>query len=201
MNGSRPTTAIPAYRLGDASLPASPITPTDLKLLERTLLFGEEDRELLRLSGEILRDQVEDVLDVWYGFVGSNPHLVEAFFKRGTNEPIGEYLAAVRKRFARWIIDTANARFDEPWLRWQEEIGRRHHRSGKNSADGFPGADHVKFRYLLALTYPITATLTPFLAAKGHSTEQVARMRDAWVKAVLLQVILWSRPYVKDGDF
>jgi hypothetical protein len=26
-------------------------------------------------------------------------------------------------------------------------------------------------------------------------------MHQAWVKAVLLQVILWSQPYVRDGDF
>jgi hypothetical protein len=26
-------------------------------------------------------------------------------------------------------------------------------------------------------------------------------MHQAWVKAVLLQVILWSHPYVRDGDF
>jgi hypothetical protein len=26
-------------------------------------------------------------------------------------------------------------------------------------------------------------------------------MHQAWVKAVLLQVILWSHPYVIDGDF
>jgi len=26
-------------------------------------------------------------------------------------------------------------------------------------------------------------------------------MYQAWVKAVLLQLILWSHPYVRDGDF
>jgi len=26
-------------------------------------------------------------------------------------------------------------------------------------------------------------------------------MHQAWVKAVLLQVILWSEPYVRPGDF
>jgi hypothetical protein len=26
-------------------------------------------------------------------------------------------------------------------------------------------------------------------------------MHKAWVKAVLLQLILWSQPYVREGDF
>jgi hypothetical protein len=26
-------------------------------------------------------------------------------------------------------------------------------------------------------------------------------MHQAWIKSVLLQVTLWSHPYVKDGDF
>jgi hypothetical protein len=49
---------------------------------------------------------------------------------------------------------------------------------------------------VLALLVPITTTLKPFLA-----DDEVEAMRQAWVKAVLLQVILWSRPYVRDGDF
>ena len=34
-------------------------------------MFGEEDEEHLRIAGDVLEDQVEDVLDVWYGFVGN----------------------------------------------------------------------------------------------------------------------------------
>jgi hypothetical protein len=50
---------------------------------------------------------------------------------------------------------------------------------------------------VLALLVPITTTLKPFLAG-GEDGEA---MHQAWVKAVLLQVILWSHPYVRDGDF
>ena len=49
--------------------------------------------------------------------------------------------------------------------------------------------------------YPITYTLKPFLASKGHTNEQVERMHVAWVKSVLLQVTLWRYPYFKEGDF
>jgi hypothetical protein len=43
--------------------------------------------------------------------------------------------------------------------------------------------------------------MRPFLNQLGLSAEQVESMFQAWSKAVLLQVTLWSYPYVKDGDF
>ena len=52
-----------------------------------------------------------------------------------------------------------------------------------------------------ALLVPITTTLKPFLAKGGAAADEVEAMHQAWVKAVLLQVILWSHPYVRDGDF
>src|SRR5579884_1448918 len=48
---------------------------------------------------------------------------------------------------------------------------------------------------------PITYTLKPFLAKKGHAAEDVEKMHQAWIKSVILQITLWSQPYVKDGDF
>jgi Protoglobin len=51
------------------------------------------------------------------------------------------------------------------------------------------------------LLVPVTTTLRPFLAKGGAPPEEVDAMHQAWVKAVLLQLILWSHPYVRDGDF
>src|SRR5690606_23635523 len=165
------------------------------------VLMDDDDLRYLRMSADVLRDQVEDVLDVWYGFVAANPHLVYYFSSVSDGQPIGDYLGAVRKRFGRWIIDTAEARYDQAWLDYQHEIGLRHHRTKKNQTDGAASVPHIAFRYLIPLVYPITATLKPFLAKKGHSAEDVDRMHQAWLKSVLLQVTLWSHPYIKDGDF
>jgi hypothetical protein len=142
----------------------------------------------------------DGVLDVWYGFVGANPHLLAAF-TGPDGQPNQEYLAAVRRRFGRWILDTARAEFDQAWLDYQHEIGLRHTRIGKNRTDGVQAADHIPLRYVLALLVPITTTLKPFLADGGATPEEVEPMHQAWVKVVLLQVILWSYPYVRDGDF
>ncbi|GIW05996.1 MAG: hypothetical protein KatS3mg060_0801 [Dehalococcoidia bacterium] len=193
------TSAIPGYTYG--SVPRSPITLDDLAKLQEAVLFTEDDVAALRQSYDVLADQVEDILDVWYGFVASHPHLVHYFSNARTGEPDAAYLAAVRKRFGRWILDTAAANYDQAWLDYQDEIGRRHHRSAKNTTDHVDSVPNISFRYLPAFIYPITATLKPFLAKKGHSAEEVERMHQAWLKSVILQVALWSRPYVKEGDY
>jgi hypothetical protein len=193
--------AIPGYTYGTPAVPRSPLSLEELDLLRKAVLLGEDDVAALRASKPILADQTEAILDVWYGFVASHPHLVHFFGRKADGQPDAAYLAAVRRRFGQWILDTADARFDHAWLDWQYEIGRRHHRTAKNTTDGAASVDNVSFRYLPAFIAPITLTLKPFLAKKGASPEQVERMHQAWLKSVTLQVVLWSQPYVKDGDF
>jgi protoglobin len=193
-------TAIPGYTYGTDAVPRSPVSLQDLQLLRATLLLGEDDLAALRRSGDILAPQVEEILDVWYGFVAANPHLLAAF-SNAQGQPDQHYLAAVRRRFGQWILDTARAELDQAWLDYQHEIGLRHTRRGKNRTDGADATDHIPLRYVLALLVPITTTLKPFLAKGGAAPDEVEAMHQAWIKAVLLQVILWSHPYVRDGDF
>jgi Protoglobin len=193
-------TDIPGYTYGTDAVPRSPISLQESQLLQATLLLGEADLAALRRSGDLLAPRVEDILDVWYGFVGANPHLLAAF-TGPDGQPDQAYLAAVRRRFGRWIHDTARAEFDQAWLDYQYEVGVRHTRRGKNRTDGVQAADHIPLRYVLALLIPITTTLKPFFAEGGAAPEEVEAMHQAWVKAVLLQLILWSQPYVREGDF
>ena len=193
------TTPIPGYTLGSAA--RSPVTLAEFALMKNSALFGDDDVHALRLSHDVLHDQVEAILDVWYGFVGSQPHLLASFTGRTSGQPLGDYLGGVRKRFGQWILDTAAAQYDQAWLDYQHEIGLRHHRSKKNRTDGADASAIVPFRDLFALIFPVTFTLKPFLAKKGHSAEQVEQMHAAWLKSCLLQLTLWSHPYVKDGDF
>ncbi len=195
------TGAIPGYTYGTGAVGRSPVTMDDFERMKKSVLFGDEDVRHLRRSHDVVRDQVEAILDVWYGFVASNPHLLAAFAGRTDGRPLGDYLAAVRRRFGQWILDTARAEYDQRWLDYQHEIGLRHHRTRKNRTDGVNAAPIVPFRDLFLLIYPVTFTLRPFLARKGHSPEEVEKMYAAWVKSCLLQVTLWSYPYVRDGDF
>jgi hypothetical protein len=195
------TAAIPGYTYRTGPVARSPISDEEFEQLKKTVLFGDDDVRYLMMSRDVLADQVEEVLDVWYGFVASNPHLVHYFADRDTGEPIGEYLERVRARFGRWILDTASAEYDRAWLDYQHEIGLRHHRTKKNKTDDVHAVDNIALRYIIGLIYPITATLRPFLEKKGHPREEVDGMQDAWRKSVILQVALWAQPYVKDRDY
>lgn len=191
---------IPGYRLNDPALPPSPVSLRDFEELKASLLFGPDDVAALRRAHDVLAPQVEAILDVWYGFVGSNPHLLR-YFSTETGEPVGPYLDAVRKRFGQWILDTCRADFDAAWLAWQDEIGRRHHRIGKNKTDSVSAAPHIPMSQLLALAIPISVTVRPFLAKSGNSPDDVDAMHAAWTKSVWLHAILWARLYVIAGDF
>jgi len=197
--GKRP--AIPGYTYGTNAAAKSPLTMKDLDALKRSMLFTDEDIKYLRMSKPILADQTEAILDVWYGFVASTPELVYFFGNKDTGKPEGEYLARVRARFGQWILDTADGNYDQKWLDYQHEIALRHHSTKKNQTDGAPSVPIINYRYIPALTIPVTTTLKPFLAKKGASPEDVEKMHAAWVKAVLLQAILWGEPYVRDGEF
>lgn len=193
--------AIPGYRLHDPSLPTSPVTAAELAELEASLLFGPDDVAALRRAHGIVAPQVEAILDVWYGFVGSSAHLLRYFADPATGAPVEAYLDGVRRRFGQWILDTCRADYDTAWLAYQDEIGRRHHRTGKNRTDGVVAAPHIPMSQLLALAIPISVTMRPFLANGGATAEDVETMHAAWTKSVWLQAILWARPYAKDGDF
>jgi hypothetical protein len=153
--------AVPGYdygaqasaRYGAQASARSPLDLEDLDLLKQTVLFAEEDEEYLRLAGDVLEDQVDEVLDLWYGFVGSHPHLIR-YFASPDGEPNAGYLERVRERFKRWILDTCRRPYDQQWLDYQQEIALRHTHAKKNKTDGAEATpEHIPLRYLMAFIY------------------------------------------------
>ena len=191
---------IHGYTYGTEQVAKSPVSLEELALLKAATMFTEEDERYLRMAGEVLADQIDEILDLWYGWVGSHPHLVY-YFSGPDGQPDPRYLQAVRARFGQWILDTCNRPHDQAYLDYAHEIGLRHHRTKKNQTDGVQSVPHIPLRYLIAFIYPISSTIKPFLARKGHSPEEVEKMHQAWFKAVVLQVALWSYPYAKEGDW
>lgn len=190
---------IKGYDYGKATLEQSPVTIQELALLKKTLLWSDDDDLYLKMAGDVLKGQTNDVLDLWYGYVGGNEHLVYYFTKNG--QPNMDYLTAVRARFGQWILDICQKTYDQNWLNYQHEIAKRHHSIKKNKTDGVDTVPIIHYRYMTAFIYPITATIKSFLAKKGHSQTDVDGMHNAWFKAVTLTVILWTHPYINQGEF
>lgn len=189
--------AIPGYTFGTSEVARSPVSAGDVELLKTTLLWNEEDDRHLRMAGDVLSDQVDKIIELWYGYVGSHPHLLH-YFADPDGQPIAEYLERVRPRFAQWVRDVCSRAHDDAWRDYQHEIGLRHTRLKKNQTDGVLSASEVPLRYMVAFVFPITATMRSFLAAKGHTLEQVDKMHAAWFKSVVLHVCLWCQPYAPD---
>ena len=182
----------------DTALAASPVSLDDLNLLLATLLWTDDDAAALARAGAALESQIDDVLDVWYGYVGSSPHLV-ASFNGADGQPSGDYLTAVRARFGQWIRDLCNRPWDQQWLNYQHEIARRHTDTMGDTDHVTSDQTHIPQRYLIAFIWPITATIRPFLAGTGADAGEVDAMHAAWCKAVTLTVSLWSQPYDPTG--
>jgi hypothetical protein len=192
---------IPGYDFGTDKVAKSPITLDEWENLKKSALFSEEDAVYLRLSRDVLADQVDDLLDTWRGIIFDHPHL-RAYDENPTTGKVDTaYAAAVRKRFGQWVLDTAKAEYGQAWLDYQYEIGLRHHRTKKNQTDNGHTLGHIRARDLLAFCASIVVPMKPYLARKGHSPEVVNRMYDAWWKSMILQATLWAQPYIREGDF
>jgi hypothetical protein len=190
---------IKGYDYESLSLEQSPVTLEQLELLKKTLLWTPEDDEYRKMAGQVLQDQTGDILDLWYGYVGSHSHLLHYFAKDG--QPDTNYLAAVRARFEKWVLDVCNRPYDQSWLNYQYEIAKRHHSNKKNVTDGANAEPIIHSRYLVAFIYPITSTIRNFLANKNKPQEDIDCMMNAWFKAVTLTVVLWTYPYIREGEF
>jgi Protoglobin len=195
------TKTLAGYTYGTPAVARSPVSLAELALLEASVGWSPADAEALRKAGVILEDQIDAILDTWLSPVRATPFLA-AYYGTLDGKTIDErYFTVVRARFGQWIRDTCNRPHDQAWLDYQHEIGLRHHRAKKNRTDGAATTPHIPLRYMISAIAPISLSMKPFLAAKGHAVDDVESMFAAWCKAVALQAALWSRPYANEADF
>src|SRR2546430_5746101 len=143
--------AIAGYDYGTERVEASPVSLDELRQLEQSASFTDEDERWLRRAGDILGDQAEAMVDRWRAHIGSQPELAR-WFAGPDGQPDDNYKAAVKRRFVQWIKDTCARPRDRAWLDYQDEIGRRHTPAKKNRTDGARTPPMVPFRYLIAFT-------------------------------------------------
>jgi hypothetical protein len=193
-------TTIPGYSYGSADVRSSPVSIPDLERLKITAGFTEEDTRYLRLAGEVLSDQTEQIVAHWRsGIIAKIPNLARHSHSP-EGDPIPRYLANSNLRFQQWILDTCLRPYDQDWINYQQEIALRHTSAKKNKVDDVRSTSYVPLSDVLAFIAVMNETIKPYLAAKGHPVEEVDRMHRAWCKSMQLQMALWVGPYTAPGQ-
>lgn len=190
---------IPGYSYGGSDVGHSPVTLCELEELKRSAGFTEEDARYLRMAGEVLGDQTARVVAHWRsGIIASIPHLAR-HSRTPENEPNPEYLAKSNLRFEQWILDTCLRPYDQAWLDYQREIALRHTTLKKNQTDNVRSTPYVPLEDVIAFVAVMNETIKPYLGAKGHAPEEIAKMHLAWCKSLQIQLALWVGPYAEAG--
>jgi hypothetical protein len=190
--------SIVGYGYGQPHAARSPVSLEELRQLEATVGWSDEDAELLRRHGDLFKDNAEPMVDSWRAVIGAQPHLAKWFFGP-EGKPDDEYKVRVKKRFVQWVRDACFRPHDQAWLDYQEEIGLRHTPEKKNQTDGAQTPSVVPLRYLIAFGTVVAMTTRKFFVDGGVRGEELHKLEGAWSKAVQLHITLWSRPYVKEG--
>jgi len=198
MNRPAPSASpsIPGYDYGTPGSAISPVSESDLSQLEQTAGWTAADAAVLARHADLFRAKAESMVDSWRVVIGSQSHLSRWFLKPD-GAPNDEYKASVKRCFVQWVIDVALQPHDRDWLNYQHEIGLRHTPAKKNRTDGVQSPPLVPFRYLLGFI-PVVLPIRGFFTDAIQDDAELKRLENAWTKAVLLHVTLWSRAYVAD---
>jgi hypothetical protein len=168
-----------------------------MELLLKVGLFSPDDAVALRKLWRILRGQTDDYLDMVLGMIAAHPELVAALAALREEEPaLGSLDDAktTHARFRRWLYETCFFPQEPPWLK-ELYLEKSPPDSLAQASPALPPG----FRHAVALAYPLVATVRPFLAASGRDQPEIERMQSAFLKAILLQIALLSKLYVKEG--
>jgi hypothetical protein len=191
-----PQSSIPGYDYGTSKSAISPVSETELLQLEQSAGWTPDDVKILAQHADAFRAKAESMVDSWRKVIGSQPHLAHPFTKPD-DAPDDDYKASVKRRFVQWVIDVATRPHDRDWLNYQFEIGLRHTPAKKNVTDCAHTPPVVPFRYLIGFV-PIVLPIASFFKDAIQNESELRRLENAWTKAVLLHVALWSRAYVDE---
>jgi hypothetical protein len=190
---------IDGYTYGAAEVAVSPVSTQELENLKVSVGFTDEDQRYLKLAGEVLAHQTQQIVHHWRsGIIAGIPNLAR-HSRTPQGDAIPDYLAKSNLRFEQWILDTCLRSYDQDWINYQQEIALRHTSLKKNKVDGVRSTPYVPLRDIIAFIAVMNETIKPYLAAKGNSVEEVDKMHRAWCKSLQLQVALWTRPYTNSG--
>ena len=187
---------IPSYTYGMSVVETSTVSLDELVRLKISVGFTDEDERYLRLAGDVFSGQTKQIVEHWRsGIIASTPNLAR-HSRTPEGEPNPEYLAKSNLRFEQWILDSCLRPYDQDWLNYQQEIALRHTSLKKNQADGVRSTAFVPFRDIVAFVAVLNDTITPYLANKGHTNDEVDAMHLAWTRSLQMQIALWTKTYM-----
>ena len=186
---------ISGYSYGAAEVAKSSLSTPDLEKLKTSAGFANDDQHYLRLAGEVLTGQTQRIVDHWRSSVIASIPNVARHSRSPEGTALPEYLAKSNLRFEQWILDTCLRPYDQDWSNYQREIALRHTSAKKNKVDAVRSTPFVPLRAVMAFIAVMNETIKPYLAARGNSAEEVARMHLAWCKSIQMQLALWIGPY------
>jgi hypothetical protein len=138
--------AIPGYTFGTADVAISPVTLHELDELNITVGFTEDDQRCLQLAGQVLRDQVRQIVEHWRsGIIAGIPNRTRHWHTPEGNA-IPDYLARGNLRFQQCILDTCLPPYDQVWLDYQHEIAVRHTSLKTNQVDNVRSTPYLPLR-------------------------------------------------------
>lgn len=191
---------IAGYAYGSTEIARSPVSLGELDKFKISVGFTAEDQRYLMLAGEVLADQTKQIVELWRSHIIAGIPNLARHSRSPEGEAIPTYLERSNLRFQQWILDTCPRPYDQDWINYQEEIALRHTSLKKNQTDNVRSTPQVPLRDIIAFVAVMNQTIKPYLAANGHSDEDVEKMHQAWCKSLQLQISLWSRPYAQSAQ-
>lgn len=165
-----------------ALAPRPRVRHQDFGLRKKAVPSSRDDVKHVRLSSEVLGEKFEAMLEAWYRFLGSNPLVLCYFTKKSYDRPDAEYLAAVRKAFGQWIVESGDVESE------QNRLGELHdtshvHSAATNWTESAEDMQRVILGYVLALLYPVTPK---------------QKLHQAWVKSVIQETLVLAVSAARD---
>ncbi|MDT7892073.1 MAG: protoglobin domain-containing protein [Thermoproteota archaeon] len=190
---------IEGYIYGKPEVPKAPMTKEEFSLLLDSALWSKEDEENRKIIGEIIKENMKDILNAIVNYFGSRDYLLYYFKDKKGETTITEYVNNTVDRLAQWLLDICFRPLDENFINYHYLIGLRHTYEQKGKADNVQTVPHIPMRYMVTCIYPITVVLKGFIAKKIEDPELVERLYNTWFKLQVITTALFLIPYTKQG--